>query len=71
MIAALSGIPTKCEYAAAVPAGQGDSFRIQAAIFDGVLRIIHSPVPPVVFLTGWLVAPARFASTVSFLREVR
>ena len=70
MIAALCGIPAVCGYAGPVPKGQGDSFNIQVAIFNGVGRIIGSPVPPLVFCAGWLVAPARFAATTSYLREV-
>lgn len=71
LVGGLSGIPCHSEYLFRVPEGQGDSLGWQAFIYNGLQRIIGAPVDAVLFCTGWLVAPARFASTVSFHNQVR
>ena len=73
LIAALSGLPSGCGYAtidgaAAAPARR--RLPVIPRIYEGCLKWIREPHPPVHFFHGLVVAPARFASAFHFLSNV-
>lgn len=73
LIAALSGMPSGCGYTSAEGAGAAPAqhrLPVITRIYDGCLRWIREPHPPVHFFHGLIVAPARFASAFHFLNQV-